>query len=61
MEGEKATPWPLVLFGGKGFARVMFEVQSEEVAHYEEAARNRSLPVQVIFPEAEVIVKAKAK
>jgi hypothetical protein len=38
LEGEKRAPWPLWLFGAKGFARINALVPPESVVGFQEAA-----------------------
>ncbi len=61
LEGEKRAPWPLWIFGAKGFARINAKVPPEKVAAIQEAARDRRIHYQEIFPEAEVVVTSNAE
>ena len=61
VEGEKRAPWPLWLFGAKGYARINARVPPEKVAGIQEAARDGRIHYQKIFPEAEVVVISNAE
>jgi hypothetical protein len=61
LEGEKRAPWPLWVFGAKGFARIQAKVPPEKVAGIREAAWDRRIHYQRIFPEAKVIVTSNAE
>jgi hypothetical protein len=60
LEGEAPAPWPLWLFGAKGFARINAKVPPDKVAGIREAARDGRIHFQRVFPEAEVIVTSNA-
>jgi hypothetical protein len=59
LEGEKPAPWPLWIFGARGFARIHIKVPPEKLAFFQEAARDRRIHWQRIFPEAETIVSSE--
>jgi hypothetical protein len=61
LEGEKRAPWPLWLFGARGFARINARVPPEKVAGIQEAARAGRIHYQRIFPEVEVVVKSNTE
>jgi hypothetical protein len=61
LEGERRAPWPLWVLGARGFARIQAKVPPEKVAGVQEAARERKIHYQRIFPEAEAIVTSNAE